>query len=68
VERNDITYELMKATKGQAFITCTQLTKALGRTNSLKVKHAYLSGLEAVDGKYYLIRDVAEVLKNRCTA
>lgn len=64
--RNDIADELQRVTDGQAFITITQLATAFGRNNPAKVKKAYLSDLEAVDGKYYLIREVADVLKKRC--
>lgn len=66
--RNDISDELKKAAKGQAFITASQLAAALGRSDQAKVRNAYLKGLEAVDGKYYLVRDVADVLKQRCQA
>lgn len=66
--QNDIAYALGKVTNGQAFITCTQLARALGRADPQKVKKDYLLDLEAVDRKYYLIRDVAAKLKKCCKA
>lgn len=63
--QNDITRALGKLTGGQAFITSAQLTRALGCADQYKVKKEYLSGLEAVNGKYYLIREVAAELKRR---
>lgn len=64
--RNDICAELSRVAEGQAFITCTQLSRALGIKHSENVKKEYLTGLEAVNGRYYLIRDVADVLKRKC--
>ena len=64
--RNDITYALRQVTGGQALITLAQLTKALGRADPQKVKREYLADLEAVGGKYFLIREVAGVLKEKC--
>ena len=63
---NDITAALRQVTEGQAFITLSQLARAMGRSNLTKVKNDYLKGLEAVDGKYYLVRDVAVRLKQCC--
>ena len=64
--RNDIVYALRQVTGGQAFITLSQLTRALGRADPQKVKREYLADLEAVGGKYFLIREVAGVLKEKC--
>ena len=64
--RNDITAALRQVTGGQAFITCSQLARALGRADPQKVKREYLRDLEAVNGKYFLIREVSEVLKEKC--
>lgn len=64
--RNEITAELSRVANGQAFITTTQLARAMGRADPQRVKREYLSGIEAVDGRLYLIREVAEVLKSRC--
>ena len=64
--RNDIADALCKVTDGQAFITLAQLTKAMGRADPQRVKKAYLKDLEAIDGKYYLIREVAERMQQRC--
>lgn len=63
---NDITAALRQVTDGQAFITLSQLARAMGRSNLTKVKNDYLRGLEAVDGKYYLVREVSARLKQCC--
>ena len=65
--QNDIVYALRQVTDGQAFITLSQLARALGRADPQKVKRDYLLDLEAVDKKYYLIRDVAKVLKSKAS-
>lgn len=65
--QNDITHGLRMVTDGQAFITVSQLAKAMGRSDPKRMKKLYLEGLEAVDGKYYLVTEVAGVLKSRCT-
>ena len=64
--RNDICTELSRVAEGQAFITCAQLSKAMGIKHSEIVKKEYLSGLEAVNGRYFLVREVADVLKKKC--
>lgn len=64
--RNDICTELIKAADGQVFITCAQLSRALGISHQEKVKKEYLKGLEAINGKYFLIREVADVIKKKC--
>ena len=64
--RNDICAELARVTEGQAFITCSQLARALGIKHTENVKKEYLAGLEAVDGKRFLIREVADALKKKC--
>lgn len=64
--RTDIAGALRAVTEGQAFITASQLARAMGRSDQRKVKDAYLKDLEAVDGKYYLIIEVAKALKERC--
>lgn len=64
--RTDISAELRRVTEGQAFITVTQLARALGEKNTSRVKTKYLEGLESVNGKYYLITEVADALKRSC--
>lgn len=64
--RNDICAELARVTEGQAFITCSQLARALGIKHPENVKREYLVGLEAINGKYFLIREVADVIKKKC--
>lgn len=64
--KTEIVKALEKETNGQAFITASQLTKLLGRTDSGKVKNSILTNLEAMNGKYYLIKEVADTLKSMC--
>lgn len=64
--KTEIAKVLEKETNGQAFITVSQLTKLLGRTDSRKVKNSILRDLETVNGKYYLIKEVADTLKSMC--
>lgn len=62
--RQDIAKDLRTVTGDQAFITASQLTKALGRVDPYKVKKEYLMELEHVDGRY-LISEVAAALKKK---
>lgn len=61
--------DIMKALKGasgnRGFITARQLADALGRVDAYKVKREYLQNLESMDGRYYLVSDVADVLQKR---
>ena len=66
MNRNDICAELRRVAEGQAFITCAQLSKALGIKHTEIVKREYLTGLEAINGKYFLIREVADAIKKKC--
>ena len=50
----------------QRFITKAQLSEVFGHKDRRAVDK-YVSGLEAVDGKYYLITDVARRLKEKCS-
>lgn len=65
--KQEIVRRFERDTNGQAFVTVAQLARLMGRRDQGKLKKAYLSGLEAIDGKYYFIPDVAQVLKERCT-
>ena len=47
------------------FTTQAELMRKMGIKNKQSIKK-YLAGLEAVDGKYYLIADVARRLKQLC--
>lgn len=62
--KTEIARELKNVTGEQAFITATQLTKALGRVDSGKVRREFLQGLEHIGGRYLII-EVAEQLKAR---
>ncbi len=56
----------MKSYCGSAFITKQKLAAYMGIKDPHGVSR-YLYDLERIDGKYYFIPDVAEVLKSRCT-
>lgn len=58
-----LTAEEKRTTAG--FITKTQLARVMGISDIHKI-NKYLDGLEAIDGKYYLIPMVAEKLQRRC--
>lgn len=63
--KQDIRRALAKAGETQAFITATQLAECMGMKSANYAKKVFLSGLECVDGKYYLISDVAAELISR---
>lgn len=56
----------MKQACKSSFITRNGLAQYMGIKNPQNVDQ-YLYGLERVNGKYYFIPDVAQVLKARCT-
>lgn len=62
--RGEIAKELKSVTGEQAFITATQLTRALGRVDAYKVKREFLKDLESIGGRYLII-EVADALKRR---
>ena len=61
----DIKRELASAAGDAGMITKTQLLRYMGRSIHSKSAGRFLDGLEAVDGKYYFITDVAKVLYAR---
>lgn len=63
--RTDIAKELRRYT-GRGTIKASEVAGFLGDKNVSRVKQKYLSGLEAIGGRAYLITDVAERLKERC--
>lgn len=63
--KQDIRQALAKAGETQAFITKTQFAECMGMKNANYAKKKFLSGLECIDGKYYLISDIAAVLISR---
>ena len=63
--RTDIAKELRRYT-GAGTIRAKELAGFLGEKNISRVKQKYLSGLEAIGGRAYLITDVAERLKEHC--
>lgn len=65
MRKTDITSALRQHTGGGT-ITATGLARFLGVKDAAYVKRKYLYGLEAISGKYYLITEVAEILKGEC--
>lgn len=63
--RTDIAKELRRYT-GAGTIRAKELAGFLGEKNISRVKAKYLTGLEAIGGRAYLITDVAERLKEHC--
>ena len=63
--RTDIAKELRRYT-GKGTIRASEVAEFLGDSNVSRVKQKYLSGLEAIGGRAYLITDVAERLKEHC--
>ena len=51
---------------GGPFITAAQFAQFIGDKNVSRARRKYLQDLEAIDGKRYLISEVAERLKNSC--
>ena len=62
---NEITKEIRRVCDGQAFITQTQLATAMGVKDPKSIRK-YLIGLEAFEGRRFLIRDVAARIKDAC--
>lgn len=63
--RTDIAKELRHYT-GKGTIKAAEVAAFLGDSNVSRVKRKYLSGLEAIGGRAYLIPEVAERLKEHC--
>ena len=63
--KTDIAKELRRHT-GRGTIRAKELAEFLGVKNISRVKSRYLRGLEAIDGRAYLIPEVAERLKEAC--
>ncbi len=63
--KQEIIRDMQKASEKQGFITASQFTRYMGRTNITKCKDSFLSGLDRIDNKYYFIPDVAAVLMSR---
>lgn len=62
---SEIKESLKKQADGADFITVTQVGRCLGIKNREVVRNRYLSGLDKVDGRYYLISDVAHRIMER---
>lgn len=65
MKKQEICRALERVSETKAFITATQLTRAMGLKTERHVKNNYLKGLECIDGKYYFIPDVAQALLER---
>ena len=63
--KSDIAKALRRSCQSE-FITRQQIAKAFGIKNSRYVKD-YVDGLDKIDGKYYLIDEVAENILRRST-
>ena len=63
--RTDIAKELRRFT-GRGTIKAKEVADFLGEKNVYRVKQKYLTGLEAIGGRAYLITEVAERLKEQC--
>ena len=63
--RTDITKALRRYT-GRETITAKEVAEFLCEKNVYRVKQKYLTGLEAIGGRVYLITEVAERMKERC--
>ena len=62
---SDVKESLKKQADGADFITVTQVGRCLGIKNREVVRNRYLNGLDKVDGRYYLISDVAHRIMER---
>jgi len=63
--RADIANELRRYT-GRGTIRASELAAFLGDKNVSRIRTRYLKELESIDGKQYLIPDVAKSLKEKC--
>lgn len=50
----ELSKELRGAAGDRVFITATQLSRAMGRSDTYKVKQKYLVGLDHVGGMYFI--------------
>lgn len=57
--------DMRRHTGGAGMITVAEFAAFMAQTNHDRVKKKYLIGLEAVDGKYYYIPDVARAIYER---
>ena len=58
--------DVLREYTGKGTIRASEVAGFLGDSNVSRVKAKYLSGLEAIGGRAYLITDVAERLKEHC--
>ena len=65
--KQDIRRSLEKVAEHQGVITATEFTGFMGKKSVSYIKKKYLSGLECIDDKYYLISDVVDMLNSRKT-
>ena len=63
--KQEIKRALERVSESQGFVTATQFTKFMGQKTVNYMKEKYLNDLECIDGKYYFIDDIAEMLMKR---
>lgn len=63
--RTEIAQELRRYC-GRGLIKASEVSGFIGDSNVTRVKRRYLYDLEAVNGKMYLVTEVAERLKEAC--
>lgn len=68
MKMNDIASALRRKSESQGFVTAKEVADTFGCADVRKIKNKYLTGLEAVNGKYYLISDVARVIQSQVRA
>lgn len=64
MQKQDIVLRLKKHARGAEFITKKQIADTFGMIKQEHVKR-YIKGLQAIDGKYYDILEVAGELQRR---
>jgi|GEM_PF-3510876 len=64
MQKKDITNSLRRHADGGEFITKTGIAKTMGLKKS-EYAQKYIRGLQAIDGKYYAISEVADNMMTR---
>ena len=62
MEYRDLVRDMRRHCDGASFITISQLAAYMDQSHAQSVKHKYLRGLDAVEGKYFWIPDVAKAI------
>lgn len=61
----EIAAEMRRQYPGKGFVTQSEIAAFIGEKNQYRVKKKYLTGLEALGGKRYLVTDVAKALDEK---